>query len=106
MLLRRYFDFWNRSVFPNVQKNGNKEIQLMKSAIIIQTRLRGVQARLKTQKMQYNIRLLAATIMIQKYMRMAQAKLLVAKMKKKKLTQYYLKLVSIQAKERHANGAL
>ena len=57
----------------------------MKSAIIIQTRLRGVQARLKTQKMQYNIRLLAATIMIQKYMRMAQAKLLVAKMKKKKV---------------------
>ena len=74
-----------KAIYINVKKSGKKEIQFMKAAIILQTKVRGVQARMKTKNMKYNIQLLAATILIQKYMRMAQAKLLVAKMKKKKV---------------------
>ena len=96
-----------KAIYINVKKSGKKEIQFMKAAIILQTKVRGVQARMKTKNMKYNIQLLAATIMIQKYMRMAQARILVARMKQKAIDEILFKAAClIQTRVRRSQAKI
>ena len=40
-----------RSILADVRKSGKKEYQLMRAAVILQTRIRGAQARLRCKKL-------------------------------------------------------